>query len=389
MPKFFAVLAALCISVLSSGALEAQEETLKIGFGGALQGNLATYGRSNLFGIEYAVNLINAKGGLLGKQVELVKEDDSCDPSLATSAANKLKSAGLTLILGHTCSGATRSALSVYANSAIVISSSATENSLTFDGLNPYFFRTTPYDSTQSKLQTDLILRLGSKKVAILHDKSDYGKSLADFTAAYIRELPGKPVEIVLEEGVTTNQVSYDSVISAVKNSEADTLVWGGYYSDGSKIAISLREKGVTARLIGADGLRDNQFILLAGPAAEGVFATGQMDFSASEEARAAIADHRSRHKDEMGTYFFYAIAAAQSLFAAVEKTGNATDLNAIKKHLNEDTVDTIMGPVRYDQNGDIIGAFFKVYRVQNGEYVEYGETAAPALPEAAAAPAP
>jgi branched-chain amino acid transport system substrate-binding protein len=365
------ILSLLTLSIFLTGGVAFAQAT-KVGFGGALNGNLASYGRSNLFGIEYAINQINAKGGLLGKNVELVMQDDSCDPALASSAANKLKSEGLTLILGHTCSGATRSALSVYSNSAIVISSSATENSLTFDGQNPYFFRTTPYDSAQSKLQVDLLVSLGVKKVAILHDKGDYGKSLADFAAAYIRELPGQTIEIVMEEGVTSAAVSYDSVASAVKSSGAEAIIWGGYYSDGSKIATSLRDKQVNAIIIGADGLYDQQFIALGGPATEGAFATGQTDFSTSAEARAAIADHRSRHKDEIGTYFFYSIAAAQTLFAAVEATGNVSDLDAIKRHLTEDTVDTIMGPVRFDARGDIIGAFFKIYRVEGGKYVEY-----------------
>jgi branched-chain amino acid transport system substrate-binding protein len=373
----------LVAGLVALGGVCQAQETLKIGFGGALQGNLSTYGRSNLFGIEYAVNQLNAKGGLLGRHVELVLEDDSCDPALATSAANKLKSEGLSLILGHTCSGATRSALSVYGNSAIVISSSATENSLTFDGQSPYFFRTTPYDSAQSKLQVELLSQLGITKVALLHDKGDYGKSLVDFATAYIRELPGKPIDIVLEEGVTTNQVSYDSVVSAVKSSGAQAVIWGGYYSDGSKIAVSLRDKQVGAIIIGADGLYDQQYISLAGPASEGTFATGQTDFSTSEAAKAAVADHRARHKDEIGTYFFYSIAAAQTLFAAVEATGNATDLDSIKKHLTENTVDTIMGPVRYDSRGDIIGAFFKIYRVSDGKFVEYGT---PQLQDAAPA---
>jgi branched-chain amino acid transport system substrate-binding protein len=393
MPRLLSLLAigmafALCCAAGAAWAqAPAAGNPVRIGFGGALNGNLASYGRSNLFGIEYALKQVNSKGGILGRQVEIVQADDLCTSERAPEAAAKLKSEGLTLILGHTCSGATRNALNVYANTALVISASSTENSLTFDGQNPYFFRTTPYDSAQSKLQVDLIQHLGLKKVAILYHKSNYGEALAKFTAAYIRELPGRPVDIVLEEGVDGGKPNYDDAVASVVNSGADSLVWAGYYPDGSKIAAGLRNAQSGAVIIGPDGLYDQQYIALAGPAAEGTFATAQTDFSESEEAKAAIADHRSRHKDETGAYFFYSIAAAQAMFKAIEAAGSTTDLNAIKKHLTEDTVDTIIGPVRFDARGDVIGALFKVYQVQNGAYQEY-QMGGPAA-AAASAPAP
>ncbi|MDR2405092.1 MAG: branched-chain amino acid ABC transporter substrate-binding protein [Deltaproteobacteria bacterium] len=383
MPKYLTIVLSLFVTglFLTVEAALAQEP-LRIGFGGALQGNLSAYGRSTLFGAEYAVNQVNSKGGLLGRQVELVIQDDACDPALATTAANKLRSSGLSVILGHTCSTSTRSALSVYANAVILVSAASTETSLTFDGQNPYFFRTTPYDSAQSKLQVDLLMRLGVKSVAILHDKTEYGKALVDYTISYLRDLPGKPIQVVLEQGVTVNQTDYDPVANAIKDSGAEAVIWGGYYPDGSKLAISLKNMGANALLIGADGLYDQQFLSLAGQAAEDTFVTGQTDYSTTEEARAAIADHRSRHKDDIGAYFFYSIAAAQTLFHAIEATGSTTDLNTIKKHLTEDTVDTIIGPVRYDQRGDVIGGIFKVYRVVNGQFEEYPLT----IPEPAAA---
>jgi branched-chain amino acid transport system substrate-binding protein len=348
------------------------QETLKIGFGGALIGNLATYGLSNLYGIEYALHDINSKGGVLGRQVELVKEDDSCLPDMASTAATKLASQGLKFVLGHTCSGPTKSALSVYGNNVIVISSSATDVPLTASGEYPYFFRTTPRDDLQSMIILELIEKKGFKKIAILHDKSDYGVTLAKYTQAGIDARPKEDgVSVVLFEGITSGQVSFDAVVSKVKNSGADALVWGGYYNDGSKLAINLKDRDVEVVIIGADGLNDDRFINIGGLAAEGAYATVQAKPADSEEAKAAVEFHKKNHTEEIGSYFFYAAGAAQALFSAIEKTGNATDLAAIKKHLTEDTVNTVMGPVRFDSNGDIIGAKFSVYQVQNGKFVE------------------
>jgi branched-chain amino acid transport system substrate-binding protein len=368
--KFLAILALAAFLPFSAMAQAQGTETFKIGFGGALLGDLASYGLSNLYGLEFAVAQTNAKGGLLGRQIEIIQEDDSCDPKTAANAAHKLAGQGLKLILGHTCSGATRSALSAYNNKVIVISSSATEVSLTEDGASPYFFRTTPRDDAQAKIQLEYIKKKGFKKVALLHDKGDYGLNLVTFLQDNIKADPGA-VQIVLFEGVTTGEVSYDDIVSMLKNSEAEVVVWGGYYSDASKLATQMRDKGLTTIIIGPDGLYDQRYLIMAGDAAEGSIVTGQADISSTEAAKAAIADHQTRHKEEIGTYFFYAAGAAQALFAAIEKAGTGDDLDVIKRHLNEDTVDTVMGPVRFDAKGDVIGAEFKLFEVKDGKFVD------------------
>ncbi|MDR2302810.1 MAG: branched-chain amino acid ABC transporter substrate-binding protein [Deltaproteobacteria bacterium] len=365
--KFLAIFALAFF--LPFGASAQAQETTRIGYGGALLGDLASYGLSNLYGLEFAVAQANAKGGLLGKPIEIVQEDDSCIPDNAAKAALKLASENLTLILGHTCSGATRSALSAYNNKVIMISSSATEISLTDDGASPYFFRTTPRDDEQPRLQLNYIKQKGFKKIAILHDKGDYGSALALSLQANIKE-QAPELEIVLFEGVTTGEVSYEDVVSMLRNSQAEVMVWGGYHSDASKLVIQMRDKGLETVVIGPDGLYDQQFITMAGAAAEGALATGQADISGTDAAKAAIADHHTRHQEEPGTYFFYAAGAAQALFAAVEKVGNTTDLDAIKKRLQEDTVETVMGPVRFDAKGDVIGAKFILYEVKDGKFV-------------------
>ncbi|MDR1111353.1 MAG: branched-chain amino acid ABC transporter substrate-binding protein [Deltaproteobacteria bacterium] len=368
--KFLATLALAAFLPLAPTAQAQDGGTLKIGFGGALLGDTASYGLSNLYGIEYAAAQVNAKGGLLGRQIEIVTEDDSCRPDLAPEAALKLANQGLKLIMGHTCSGATRSALSSYNNRVILISSSATEVALTEDGASPYFFRTTPRDDAQATIQLKYMKQKGYKKVAILHDKGDYGIALAEKMQNDIKADPGD-IQIVLFQGITSGEVSYDDVVSLLRQNEAEVLIWGGYYSDASKLIMQMRDKGLTTVVIGPDGLYNPSFITLGGTAVEGSVATGQADLSNSEAAKAAIADHNTRHTEEIGPYFFYAAGAAQALFAAVEKAGTADDLDAIKKHLTEDTVETVMGPVRFDAKGDVIGAAFALYEIKDGNFSE------------------
>ena len=360
---------------MGKGEPTATEETIKVGFGGALLGNLASYGMSGLYGLEYVVLKTNASGGLLGRQVEIVTEDDGCDPALASSAASKLMGGGLTLVFGHTCSGATSSALSAYGNKVLLVSPSATEVNLTEGGKNPYFFRTIMRDDAQADLQVAFLKARGFKKVALVHDKGDYGKALADKAKMLIEADPSSGLEIVLFEGVTSGQVSYDALVSKIKNSGAEALLWGGYYSDGSKLATQMRAKKVDTIIIGADGLKNDEYVKMAGAAAQGTFATGPADLSSGADHSAAItealADHAKRHTEGVGPYFFYSIAAAEALFDAVEKVGNTTDLDAIKKQLQTNTVETILGPVRFDEKGDLLGSSAVMYEVQDGKFVK------------------
>ncbi|MDR0882494.1 MAG: branched-chain amino acid ABC transporter substrate-binding protein [Candidatus Adiutrix sp.] len=377
MRKIGAMLLALAVTLPPAGLLMAQagQETLKIGYGGALLGNLASYGLSGFYGMEYAVLKANAQGGLLGRQVEIIREDDGCDPALASSAAAKLTGSGVKLVLGHTCSGATASALSVYGQNMLLISPSATEISLTEGAGNPYFFRTIMRDDAQADLQIEFVKKRGYRKVAILHDKGDYGKALADRAKAGLEGSAGGP-EVVLFEGVTTGQVSYDAVVSKLKNSGAEVLLWGGYYSDASKLATQMRSKKVATVIVGADGLKNEGYLKMAGEAAEGTFATGPADLSQSLKkpvrASEALADHQKRHPtEEIGPYFFYSAAAIEALFSAVTKAGSATDLAAIKNHLQNDDVETLLGPVRFDAKGDIVGSQAVMFEIKGGQFVE------------------
>ena len=375
MRKITLATLALALAFSVSGPLSAQNNTepFKIGYGGALLGDLASYGLSGFYGLEYAVLKANKAGGLTGRQIEVVKEDDGCDPALASTAATKLSGSGVKVVLGHTCSGATNSALSVYGSKMLLISPSATEVSLTESGRNPYFFRTIMRDDAQADLQVEFVKKRGFKKVAILHDKGDYGKALADRAKAGFDADPASGIKVVLFEGVTSGATSYEAVISKLRSSEADVLLWGGYYADASKLAIQMRDKKVNTIIVGADGLKNEEYVKMAGGAAEGTFATGPADFSkgSSPAIDAALDDHGKRHSEETGPYFFYSIAAAQALFAAIEKAGGDADLDAIKKNLQENSVETVMGPVRFDPKGDIIGAKAAMFEIKNGQFVE------------------
>jgi branched-chain amino acid transport system substrate-binding protein len=345
-------------------------DTIKLGVAGPHSGDLASYGIPTVKAAELVVKEVNAKGGVLGKQVELLVEDDVCKPEVATNTATKLLSNKVDVVLGHICSGATKAALGIYKDSQIIaMSPSATNPALTQSGDYPNFYRTIASDDAQAKLEVDFALEvLKVKKVAVLHDKGDYGKGLAEFAKGFLENSP--KAEVVLYEGITPGAVDYSAVVQKIKRSKAEAVIFGGYHPEASKIVSQMRKKRMKTVFISDDGVKDDTFIKVAQKYAEGVYATGPKDVSKNPLAIAANEAHKKAYGQDPGAFFLNAYAATQALLNAIEKAGS-TEYNAVEKALRTQFVETPLGKIRFDERGDAVGVGFSMYQVQNGVYVE------------------
>ncbi len=356
---------ALFLALCSPLSLAA--ETLKIGVMGSHTGDLASYGLPTLSAVRLVVQDINKNGGLLGKQVEVLAQDTQCKPELATNAATKLVSDGAVAVIGGICSGSTKSALPIYTESKIVsISPSATTPDLT-NGENPYFFRTIASDNEQGLLAASFLAdSLKAKRVAVLHDRADYGKGFADSAMAALKE---KGVEVVLYEGITAGAIDYGAVINKVRQTKADAVLYGGYHPEASKLVQQMKKRRMDLPFISDDGVRDDTFIQVAGPDSEGVYATGPRDVSSLPANIQARSKHTKAHGKAPGAFYDNAYAATVALLAAIEK-GNSTKPEDIVNNLQENLVETPLGPIKFAKNGEAEGIGFSVFQVQNGKYV-------------------
>jgi len=363
-----ATVAGLVVLALTGAGVAA--DTLKIGIGGAHSGDLASYGLPIVKAAKLVVEDVNAKGGILGKQVEVIAEDDVCKPEVATNTETKLVSDGVVAVVGHVCSGATKAALDIYKDARIIaISASATNPELTQSGKYPNFFRTIASDDAQAKLEVDFALDiLKLKKIAVLHDKGDYGKGLAEFAKTFI-EKSGKG-QVVLFEGVTPGAVDYSSVVNKVKKAGADAIIFGGYHPEASKIVSEMRKSKMKTAFISDDGVKDETFIKVAGKYAEGVYATGPKDTSTNPMDKAVKEAYKKAYGEDVGVFSINGYAATQALLNAIQKAGS-TDYDAIAKALRTEYVDTPLGKIKFDDRGDAIGVGFSVYQVKDGKYVE------------------
>ena len=359
------VLAAFALVVFAAPGFSG--DTIKIGVGGVISGDLAPYGISALRGCELAVEDLNAKGGILGKKVELLIGDDVCKPEVAVNMAMKLVSDGAQMVVGHVCSGSTLAANKIYKDAKLlVVSPASTSDALTFTGENPNFFRTISYDGAQAVLMANFAVNeLKAKTFALIHDKGDYGKGLMDSVKLNLEKLGA---EVVLYEGVTTGAVDYTAIVHKIKRSKAEVTMWGGYHSDASKIIQLIKKKRVKTEFFGPDGIIGDNFTTLAGKYSEGVYATGPNDTSSNPLYQALVKKHQKKYSEDPGTFFYNGYAATQALANAAEKVGSL-DYDKMRTALLSEKVDTPIGKIGFDKKGDVIGAGFSAYRVIDGKY--------------------
>jgi branched-chain amino acid transport system substrate-binding protein len=339
-----------------------------LGVAGSQSGDLASYGLPSVNAAKLVAKEWNAKGGVNGKMIEVLPMDDQCKPELATNAATKLVSEKVSIVIGHICSGATKAALPIYKDAKIVVMSpSATGTDLTQGGAYPNFFRTISYDLIQGKAAADFAVNeLKVRKIALIHDKGDYGKGFAESAQQAINA--GKVAKVAFFEGVTAGGVDYSAVVQKIKASGADCVLFGGYYPEASKIVVQMHKKGLKVAFVTDDGVKDDTFIKLAGADAEGVYATGPQVLADNEVYKKAVADHEKEFGSKPGSFFPQAYAAAQTLLNAMAKAGGA-DYDKIVAALQSEYVETPVGKIKFDAKGDAEGVSFSVYQVKNGKY--------------------
>jgi branched-chain amino acid transport system substrate-binding protein len=345
-------------------------DTIKIGVAGAHSGDLASYGIPTIKAAELVINKYNAKGGLLGKKIELLVQDDQCKTEVAVSVATKLITNNADVVLGHICSGPCKATLPIYQNEGVIlISPSATNTDLTKSGKYNNFFRTIAPDDAQAQTQINFALdKLGAKKIAIVHDKGDYGKGLAEFAKIFLQK--ESRAELVLFEGITPGALDYSAIVNKVKKSDADVLLYGGFHPEASKLVQQMRKKHMKTLFISDDGVKDITFIKVAGKYAEDVYATGPIDTTKNRMAAEAIEEHRKAYGSDPGAFFLNAYAATMVVLEGI-KTAGSLEFDTLSKTLRSQFVETPLGKISFDQRGDAIGVGFSVFQVQNGVYVD------------------
>ena len=337
----------IALSLLLAGGAHAQ---VKLAVAGPVTGANAAFGAQLTQGVQQAVEDINKAGGILGQKIQVEVGDDVSDPKQGVSVANKFVGDGVKFVVGHFNSGVTMPASDVYAENGILfITPSATNPKITDRKLWDAF-RTCGRDDQQGMVWAELARdKLKGKKIAVIHDKTTYGKGLAD---AALDNMHKFGVKEVLYEGVNTGEKDYSAIVSKIKDSGADYLMWGGLHTEGGLILRQMRDQGMNTVMISGDGITDSEFAAIGGPGVEGTLMTFGPEPRNNPNAKEAVDSFKAKGFDPQG-YTLYSYAAVQIMKQAAEKA-NSLDPKKVAEVMHSGMpFHTVIGDISYDKKGD------------------------------------
>lgn len=364
------ILPLLCGLLWSYGSFA--EDTVKIGVAGPHSGAYAAFGEQFWRGAKQAADEINKQGGILGKQIELIKADDACEPKQAVAVANRIiDREEVQAVIGHFCSSSTIPASKIYADANVIMITPASTNPRVTDrGLNNVF-RTCGRDDQQGEVAADFIYNtLKATKIAVIHDKDTYGKGLAD---AMMLNIKGLGAEIVLYEGLTRGEKDFNALVTKIKQMKADAIYFGGLHTEAGPLVRQLREQGSKIPFISGDGIVSEDFVIAAGGAkmVQNVYMTFGADPRTMPEGKQVVDNFRKQGIEPEG-YTLYTYATLQIINKAMEAT-DSTDGDKLSQWLKSNTVETILGPKSWDNKGDLKTTDFVMYYWDDaGKYYEY-----------------
>lgn len=374
MKRFAGLMAVLGVAAIAASCGGGEEDkSTPVAVVGPITGQYASFGAQMKNGGELAVEDINAAGGVLGKKLDLEFGDDACDPKQAVAVANQMTGNNVALVAGHYCSGSSIPASKVYAEANIVqISPASTNPAFTDNRAGPNIYRVCGRDDQQGGVAGKYIAsHFSDKKVAFVHDKTAYGKGLADETKKAMNEA-GK--QEAMYEAITAGEKDYSALVSKLKQANIDLIYFGGYHTEAGLIIRQMRDQGMNTILMGGDALITQEFWSITGPAGEGTL----MTFSPDPRKNPAAAEVVKRFKDkgiEPEGYVLYTYAALQAWKQAAEKAKSIESADVVKA-MNDTEFDTVIGKFKFNEKGDPNLPPYAVYRWSNGTYDEISDQA-------------
>ena len=362
---------ALTATALLVSAASARAADLNVAVVGPITGQYAAFGEQMKRGASMAVDDLNAKGGVMSRKLKLLVGDDACDPKQAVNVANQMANNGVQFVDGHYCSGSSIPASAVYAENGILqISPASTNPALTDDAAKKswnHVFRVCGRDDAQGRVAGRYIVEhYKGKNVAILHDKSPYGKGLADETKKAINAAGMKEA---MYEATNADDKDFSALISKMKQANIALIYLGGYHTEAGLLVRQAREQGLKATLLSGDALATDEFWTITGPAGEGSLMTFPPEPRNLPSAKTVVAQFKKQGYEPEG-YTLFTYAAVQ-VYAQAVTLAKSDKLDDVSKAMHANKFDTVIGTVGFDAKGDVVGPDYVVYTWHNGKREE------------------
>ena len=343
--------AAVGAVILGLGGLAQAADVIKIAVAGPITGPVAQYGDMQMIGAKMAVEQINAKGGVNGKKLEAVLIDDVCEPKQAVAVANQIVNQKIKYVVGHLCSGSTQPASKLYEEEGILmITPAATNPPITQRGYK-MVFRTIGTDDQQGPTAGKYIAtQVKPKKLAILHDKQQYGEGIAKEVRKTVEAAGIKPV---LFEGINKGQTDFSALITKMKKEGVDFVYYGGYHPELGLLLRQSREQGFDAKYMGPEGVGNKDISAIAGEDSEGLLVTLPADFSTDPANAELVAAFKAKNQDASGPFVMPSYAAVEIITDAI-KGAKTEDPVKLAEYIRKNSFQTPIGKVAFKENGDL-----------------------------------
>lgn len=335
--------------LIGCGSTGAGSEVIKIGGIGPLTGSASTYGNSVKEGASLLVKEINDAGGINGKKIELIFEDDGATPDGAMQAFNKLVDKdSVSAILGGVTSGAT---LAIAKNSTErqipMITPTGTEPSITNEG-GEYMFRGCFIDSFQGEVLAKYTKeKLNKKTAAVLYNAgSDYSIGIAKAYKETLEKNGGTVVEYL---SYNDGDTDFKAQLTKIKGSNPDVIVLPDYYNVVGLIAKQARDISITSQLLGGDGWESEELAEIGGDAVNGaLYINHYYSGDTTEIVKNFVDSYKKEYNKEPDAFAALAYDSAKILVEAI-KNANSTDGTAIKDELAKTEIESVTGKISFN----------------------------------------
>lgn len=363
-----AMLLASCGGGIGGSGSESEEGPIKLGMLAPFSGSEAAFGDYMQNGAELAIKEINDDGGIDGRELELVVEDDACDATASVAAAQKLVTAGVNASVGGYCSGATLPTIPVFKEAGIpMVIPAANSNAIVGQGA----FMINGTGTQQAQAAITFATQLGVTRVAAINDQTDYSKDLADTFVADAEEAGS--FEVVHDGAVNPADKDFSANVKAVVDADPEFVYWTGYYQAGGLLVRQLREAGYEGTILVGDGTVDAQFAEIAGDGfTDDVYGTFTKTPDMLEDADDWIAAYEEISGGKApGPYSIQSYDAVRVVAEGIKDAGS-TDGDAVNEAIAAiDGLELSSGPLKFTDEGTLSGGGFVIVTVgPDGSFV-------------------
>lgn len=364
---------ALLLALALAGCTQQPKGEVTVYVAAPLTGFQANGGQTVLGGARLAAARLNQQGGLLGYTVKIAPMDDESDSDVAVEVATQIGEAvargdQVLGVIGHYNSGQALAAMEVYKNlPIIVITPTASETSISLRGYDN-FFRVNANDAMQAQVDAGFLANtLGAKRVAVLHNDTEYGVGLGREINTALTDLG---VEVVLTRQVAEGQERYDAEVSAVQQANPDAIFYAGYEIEAPYLRAALVQAGLTQPMLASDGAFLSATIDEAGGAAEGMYVSAFAPSPATVADSQWIKDYQAVDFRNPDTYSINGYSALMLLAEGVKKA-NSLDADKIAAALHGSKVSSLLGQLSFDSRGDLTNPTVYIFQVKDNAFVQ------------------